>query len=61
VRDADEPVAKAEGENHFGRSGQKRNEAQFIHQNAGFPIVRGISIASSPPRRSASLERFLCG
>jgi hypothetical protein len=33
VRDADEPVAKAEGENHFGCSGQKRNETQFSHSS----------------------------
>jgi hypothetical protein len=33
VRDADEPVASAERENHFRRSGQERNEARFSHSS----------------------------
>jgi hypothetical protein len=31
VRNADEPIGKAKGENHFGRSGEKRYKAQFSH------------------------------
>ena len=31
MRDADESVAETEGVNHFGRGGQKRNDARFVH------------------------------